>query len=274
MAKRSTASATISFGLVAIPVKFYLTSSSDNVGFNLLTKNKNRVKMKFVDEVTGEEILKDECTKIYEHTKGQYVQFTKEELEKFGDADGGVMDIKEFIPSGELDMLHVEKSYYLDSGKGGDRAYRLLVAALLKKNVLAVAQWTNRGRTHLMMVGVRGEGLIAYQMYYDAEVREFELDCATYNPKDVEVDMACRLIDTILIDKFDTTKYENEYNKRVLAAVEAKKEGKQTADVNEEPVAQPSGDLMAALMASVTNVTDKADKAKAKAPKAKAGKAA
>lgn len=268
MSKRSTASATISFGLVSIPVKFYLTSSADNVNFNLLTPGGNRVKMKFVDAVTDEAINKDECTKIYEYSKGQYVQFTAEELKKLGDADGGTMEIKEFIPASKIDLLHVEKSYFLDTGKGGDRAYRLLVAALKKKDMMAIAQWSNRGRQHLMILGVRDEALIAYQMYYDAEVRSFELDCATYSPKDVEVDMACRLIDQLVVAEFDTTKYRNEYNDRVLAAVEAKRNGQETTDAGEAPAAAATTDLMAMLQASLNaEPVVKKTAAKAKATK-------
>lgn len=249
MAKRSVASATISFGLVAIPVKFYLTASADNVSFNMITADGNRVKQQLVDAVTGKEVARDQTRKGYEYAKGQFVIFTAEELKALGDNDGGSMEIKEFVPLDSLDMLHVEKTYYLDAGKGGDKAYRLLVAALKRQEKLAVAQWTNRGRQHLIVVGVKGEALVAYQMYYADEVREFELDCATYNPKDVEVDMACKLMEMLTSTSFESEKYSNTYNAKVLKAVEAKQGGETyTTDDTE---AQPTGDLFAALPASL-----------------------
>lgn len=249
MSARSVASGTLSFGLVAIPVKFYITSSPDNVHFNAITKDGNRVRQMWVDSVTGIEVGRDETQKGYEYAKGQYVLFTPEELKSLGDGDGGSAEIVEFVPVDSLDTMHVEKTYFLDAGKGGDKAYRLLVAALKKKQRLAVAQWTNRGRQHLLLVGVKDDMLIAYQMFYDNEVREHELKCAAYNPRDPEVDMACQLMDQLSNDEFDSSKYTNKYNERVLAAVERKRNG-ETVEAS-EPEAKPSGDLFATLMASI-----------------------
>jgi DNA end-binding protein Ku len=251
MAKRSVASATISFGLVAIPVKFYLAASPENVSFNMITKDGNRVKQVLLDAVTDKEVDRSTVRKGYEYAKGQFVIFEQSELKALGDDDGGTMEIKEFVPLGSLDNLHIEKSFYLDTGKGGDKAYRLLVAAMKKQNKLAVAQWTNRGRQHLIVLAVHGDGLIAHQMFYHDEVRSFELDCAKYTPRDPEIDMACRLIDGLTSETYDPTKYTNSYNERVLAAVEAKRAGGTYASNDEGTEAQPTNDLMAMLMASL-----------------------
>lgn len=248
MAKRSVAQATISFGLVAIPVKFYLSASAENINFNMITKDGNRVKQELVDAVTGATVDRASTQKGYEYAKGQYVIFTKDELKSLGEGDSGSMEIVEFVPN-SLDLMHVEQTYYLDAGKGGDKAYRLLHAALKRQEKLAVAQWTNRGKQHLIVIGIKGDALVAHQMYYNTEVRDFELDCATYTPRDAEVDMACKLVEALSSETFDSSKYTNTFNEKVIKAAEAKKAGGSVPV--DEPEAEPVGDLFAALQASL-----------------------
>ena len=79
---RSIASLTISFGLVAIPVKLYsATSSSERISFNLLRqRDGSRVKQQYVAVNDGTLVERAEMTKGYEFAKGQYVMFTAEEL--------------------------------------------------------------------------------------------------------------------------------------------------------------------------------------------------
>jgi DNA end-binding protein Ku len=256
MSKRSVASATISFGLVSIPVKFYLTAHAESVNFNMITPKGNRVKQKLVDSVTGEDIEYGACNKGYEFAKDQFVIFTKDELKALGESDGGTMEIKEFVPCDDLQLIAVEKSYYLDAGKGGDKAYRLFVAALKKQGKCAVAQWTSRGRQHLVVIGAKGDALVVYQMFYADEMREFELDCAKFDPRDVEIDLACKLMETLSNDHFDSSKYKDSYRERVDAAV-AKKQGGESVNAPSESNAPPVSDLFAALQASLGAQTGK-----------------
>lgn len=250
MSKRSVASATISFGLVSIPVKFYLTANAESVNFNMITPKGNRVKQKLTDSVTGEEVEWGACVKGYEVSKDQFVIFTKEELKALGDNDGGTMEIREFVPAEDLQLLAVEKSYYLDANKGGDKAYRLFVAALKKQGKCAVAQWTNRGRQHLVVIQAVKDALVVYQMFYADEMREFELDCAKFDPRDVEIDLACKLMDTLSSDHFDASKYKDTYRERVAKAVEAK-QGGGSVNAPAESNSPPVSDLFAALQASL-----------------------
>jgi DNA end-binding protein Ku len=268
MSKRSVASGIIAFGLVSIPVKFYITASAERVNFNMITPKGNRVKQLTIDSVTREEIQYNECLKGYEVNKNQFVTFSRDELKKLGEEDdNGILEIKEFISSDSINLIHVEKTYYLDTGKGGDRAYRLFVSALKKRNKLAVAQWINRGRQHLIIIGVVNDTLIAYQMFYDNEVRSFELDCATYEPRDVEVDMACRLIDSFSNDTWDAKKYSDAYPQRIKQAVEMKLSGMTTPVSTNETT--KINDLLGALEASLASKNPTSPVKKTKHPNKK-----
>ena len=79
---RAIAGATISFGLVSIPVKLYAaTQASAGVSFNLLHKKcSTRLKQQYICPTDNEIVSRDDMVKGYEFAKDQYVTFTPEEL--------------------------------------------------------------------------------------------------------------------------------------------------------------------------------------------------
>src|SRR6266850_630780 len=78
MSAHSIGSATVSFGLVSVPVKMFSAGeSSANISFNWLHKKDGaRLKQQYVCSKDGEKVEKEEMIKGYEFTKGQYVLFT------------------------------------------------------------------------------------------------------------------------------------------------------------------------------------------------------
>jgi DNA end-binding protein Ku len=80
MPARPIGSATISFGLVNVPVKLYSSSeSAATVSFNMVHKScGTRVKQQYVCPKDNVVVEKDEIVKGYEFAKGQYVLFTPE----------------------------------------------------------------------------------------------------------------------------------------------------------------------------------------------------
>ena len=75
---RSIASLTISFGLVAIPVRlFSATVASERISFNLLRqKDGSRVKQQYVAVNDGKLVERSEMVKGFEFAKDQFVIFT------------------------------------------------------------------------------------------------------------------------------------------------------------------------------------------------------
>ena len=131
MAARAIGTGTISFGLVSIPVKLYTATASESVSFNLIHKKcKGRIKQQVFCPTDNEVVERTDTVKGYEHARGQYVQFTEEELKAFESERSNAIEITEFVPIESVDFVHVEKSYYLGPDKGGDKAYKLLSEAM------------------------------------------------------------------------------------------------------------------------------------------------
>ncbi|HEY3495886.1 MAG TPA: Ku protein [Polyangiaceae bacterium] len=241
MAARAIASGTISFGLVSIPCKLFTAASSEQVSFNMLHKKcGGRVKMQYICPTDNEVVERADTIKGYEHSRGQYVLFSEEELKAFEAERSNAIEITEFVPLASVDFVHVEKSYYLGSDKGGDKAYVLLAQAMTAKKMVAVGRWAARGKEQLVIVRPHQDGLILHQLFYANEVRAWsEIDgAAKVTISDKERELAEKLIDQLSSDAFEADKYHDTYSDKVLAAVEQKAQGQEITVAPEAPKAQ------------------------------------
>ena len=254
MPARTIGSATISFGLVSVPVNLFSSSESTaTVSFNMLhTACGSRLKQQYICSKEGSVVEKDEVCKGYEFSKGQYVRFTAEEIKALDEKATNFIDIAEFVPLAAVDRIYLEKVYYLGPGKGGERAYRLLVAALAATGRAAVGQYSARGRQHLVLCRPMGDVLVMEQLHYHAELRSAdEVELPDVPIKDAELALAKQLIEQGSVEEFKPEAYRDTVRERVLEAIQRKVDGQ---EITEEPTEAPQAkiiDLMDALKASL-----------------------
>jgi DNA end-binding protein Ku len=264
MAARAIGSGTISFGLVSIPIKVYTAASARSVSFNMLhAKCKGRLKQQYIcPTCNGEIVDRANTIKGYEYARDQYVTFAEDELKKLESAKTDELELVEFVPAETVDFVQIEKTYYLGPDKGGDRAYRLLSEAMDRTDKIAVGRYWTRGKQELVLVRPYKKGLALHYVYYADEVRSFD-DVETggaFTFKDVEVELADKLIEQLAQDKFESEKFRDEYADRVRGAVEQKVAGQEVSLAPEEPKAQII-DLLEALKKSVSLAKTKAPEA-------------
>jgi len=264
MAARAISSATISFGLVSIPVKLYTTTeSSGQISFNMLHQCGSRVKQQYWCPVDKKVVDREEMVKGYEFAKGKYVTFTNEEIKALEAEATQMIEIREFLPLVQVDPLHFERAYYLGPDKGGDKPYALLSKAMEKTGRCAIASWAARGKQYLVLVRPFQNGLILEQLHYADELRSFdEVQRTDAAVSDAELALAERLIEQIAVDKFEPQKYEDEVKKRLEQVIAQKVEGQEVTFV-EAP--EPQGkiiDLMEALRASLEETGGRGDERK------------
>jgi DNA end-binding protein Ku len=253
---RSIASLTISFGLVAIPVKLYsATVSSERISFNLLRqKDGSRVKQQYVAVNDGQLVERSEMTKGYEFAKDQYVMFSPEELKALEDTTTHAIDIAQFVPLESVDPVYFDGTYYLAPDKGGAKPYSLLATALKKAKQCAIGRWTSRGKEHIIVVRPIDDGLAMHQLHFKAEVRTIkELGIEAAPVSDAELKLASQLIEHLAAKRFDPNEFTDEHRARVEAAIQRKVDGKEVS-LADAPVKNAGGnvvDLMEALKASL-----------------------
>jgi len=275
MSAHSIGSATVSFGLVSVPVKMFSTGeSSAAISFNWLHKKDGaRLKQQYVCSKDGEKVENEDRVKGYEFTKGQYVLFTKEELKALEEPKGtGAIDITEFLPADQVDRIFMDKTYFLGPDKGGERAYKLLAEALKKTRRVALGQWAARGKQYLILVRPLEGGLAMEQLKYPEELRSIaEVPIPKTEIKKGELDMAIKVIDQSASDEFKPENYKDNVRRRILDMIQQKVEGK---EITEEPTEAPKTqiiDLMQALKASLEKKGSAGDRKPAKRVEGKAG---
>jgi len=270
MAARSIASLTVSFGLVAIPVKLYsATQASGTISFNLLHKPPcgSRLKQQYVCAKEGVPVAREDMVKGYEFAKDQYVVFTPEELKALEEAGTHTVEITEFVPIESIDPVYFDKAYYLGPDKGGAKPYALLTRALRETGRCALGRWAARGKQYIVMIRPVAEGLVMQQLLHAAEVRPIsEVEIPKTEVRPAELALATQLIEQQAAAAFDPSAYTDEVKARIEAAVQKKVEGQEIAVAEEAaaPTAQVI-DLMEALRASLKKKAPEAAKPAAEA---------
>lgn len=267
MPARTIGTATISFGLVSVPVNMFSSSESKaSISFNMLHKKCNsRLKQQYICPKDNEIVTRDDTVKGYEFAKDQYVVLSADELKALEEKATGMIDIIEFVPLATVEREYLDKVYYLGPDKGGDRAYRLLAAALQETGYAALGQYAARGKQHLVLLRPLNGVLVMEQLHYADEVRPTtEVTVPDGDVKPMELALAKQLIQQTAAEKFEPAKYKDTVRERVLETIQRKIDGQDiTSDIPADTGGAKIIDLMEALKASLA--ATKADEAAVKA---------
>jgi DNA end-binding protein Ku len=255
-AARSIGSLTVSFGLVAIPVKLFTANqSSSAISFNLLHKaDGSRLRQQYICQKDGEVVERDAMVKGYEFAKDQYVQFAPDEIKALEEVGSHAVEISEFVPIESIDPVYYDKTYYLAPDKGAGKPYALLTEALKQAGRCGVGRWAARGKGYLVILRPIGDVLAMQQLHYAADVRRAtEVEIPKTEVKPAELKLAQQLIDAQTAEKFDADAYKDEVRGRIEAAIKKKVDEGQEITMA-EPAPAGDGkviDLMEALRASL-----------------------
>jgi len=254
MPARSIGSGTISFGLVSIPVRVFVATHSEQLGFNMLHEAcGTRIKQQLYCPHHDKVVERSELVKGYQFEKDRYVTFTDEELRALEAEANRAIDIHEFVPLAGVDPIYFEDAHYLGPDKGAEKAYHLLAEAMRATGKVALAQFVRGGKEHLVVIRPYDGGLVLHSMFYADEVRSFDEVDTGGEPKvrPNELQMAERLIEQLANQDFRPDQYKDEYRERLQEVVQKKVAGEEvTIAEPEKPRAQVI-DLMDALKKSL-----------------------
>jgi len=248
-------SGTISFGLVAIPIKLYNGVSKKSVAFNQLDdRTMSRIRLKKVSGDTGEDVPEEHIVKGYEISKGRYVVVDPDELELFIPAATRSIDLQEFVDLAQIDPVYFDSQYIVAPDKT-PKPYLLLARAMEAAGKVALGRFVMRGKQYLAALrAVDGTLLLNTMVFADEVVPMGAIDelslLADVQVSDKEVLMAEALVDSLAAD-FEPAKYRDEYREQVLDLIERKAAGEQFEAPAAASATPAVVDLMAALEASV-----------------------
>ena len=195
----------------------------------------------------------EEIVRGYEYEPGRYVLMQDGDFEALPRAAAHTLDIVGFIHLAEIDPIYYDKTYFLEPGEGGAKAYALLRQAMEETGRVAIARMVMRARESLAALRVYAGGIIAMEsMLYPDEVRSPASLLPQVRPelRPAELEMARELI-TRLSGEFVPEHYRNEYREALRGMIEQRIAGQEVVSI---PAAPPGGrvvDLMEALRQSV-----------------------
>jgi len=266
-------SGTISFGLVAIPVKLFHAVRRQSVSFNQLDdRNMARIRYRKVNAETGDEVGDDHIVKGYEISKGRYVVVDPDELEPFMPAATKSVDLEEFVDLADIDPVYFDTAYHL-APDGPPKPYVLLARAMEASGKVAIGRFVMRNKQYTAAIRAEEGRLVMSTLAYadevidPADIDELQgLDAIEVN--DREVAMAEALVASLAAD-FEPEKYRDEYREEVMALIQMKADGEEF-EAPEIAAEKPKVvDIMAALEASVAAAKDARTRHPAKTSSAK-----
>ena len=250
---------TIAFGLVNVPVKAYAATEDHDVPLHQVhAADGGRIRYQRICELDGEVVPYADIDKAYDDGE-RTVVLTADDIASLPAERSREIEVVEFVPSDQIDLLTLDKAYYLEPDSSSPKAYVLLRQTLEQTERTAIVRFSLRQKTRLAALRVRGDVLVLQTLLWADEVREPAFP-ALDEPVKIsakELELSASLVDSFSAD-FDPDQFVDEYQQELRTLIDAKLEKGDALDTAEtfgdEAKTDAGGeviDLMAALKASV-----------------------
>lgn len=254
----------ISFGMVAIPIRLVPAVRKKSISFNQLDdRTMSRVRYRKVSEETGDEVPSEHIVKGYDLGGSNYVVLTDDDLAPLSPKKSKEIDLETFVPVDDVDPMMFDSSYLILPDKNV-KPYALLAEAMADSGRVGIGRFVMRQKEYLAAIRSDGTHLTLSTLVFPdelvspASLEEYEvLEGVDVSAK--ELKMAKGLVEA-LSDDFDPSQYTDEYRAAVEKIIEDKAAGRELVF---EAAPEPKGtviDLAAALEASLKEARDAKDR--------------
>ena len=245
----------ISFGLVSVPVKAYTATEDHDVRFHQVHALDNgRVKYNRVCRECGNTLELSEIAKAYQVPNGPVVVLSAEDFDSLPVSSSKEIDVVEFVPTGQVDPVRLDKSYLLEPDERSLKPYVLLRQTLEETDLTAIVKVSLRQKQQLGVLRVREDVLMLQTMLWPDEVRAAHFDILDQDVdlRPQELAMASSLVESLAGD-FEPDQFHDDYREQLLALIDAKVNGGEGIVASEAPTADGGEvvDLLTALRQSL-----------------------
>ncbi len=230
MAVRPSWEGHLRLSLVTCPVALYpATSEAETVRFNLINpQTNNRIKMKTVDAVTGEEVSRSDLVKGYQFAKDEYVLLDKDDFESVKLESTHSVDIEKFVPRDSIDRLYWDTPYHLmPAGKTGIEAFAVIREAMKQRRMVALGRLVLSTRERICAIEIEDDGLLLTTLRTAEEVRDMaQLPHQDLPKPDAQMLAIAEKIIDQQTGKFDPSEFVDRYEDALRALIEEKRKGR------------------------------------------------
>jgi DNA end-binding protein Ku len=219
----------VHFGDTDVPVKLHTAVREERIQFHLLhRRDQVRLRQQMVCAYEKQPVPAEQQSKGFEVEDGKYVIVDPSELEQTAAESSRMIEVHEFVKTGQIDPIFLDRLYYLEPDIQG-KGYNALVKALKELDVAGICTWTMRKRSYFGALQARGKMLGLNTLRYADEV----IPAASLGLEDVPVSEKELRIGSELIEKltapFEPRKFENEHQKKLQEMIERKARGEKIA---------------------------------------------
>ncbi|MFD1813636.1 Ku protein [Rhodococcus gannanensis] len=223
---------TVTFGLVAIPVRLFAATQDQSLSFHQVhIPDGSRIQHRRFCAAEDSEVPYDEIGKGYETADGQMVVLTDEDLAELPLPSAHTVQVLAFVPIESVDPIHFDRTYFLEPEKSAVKPFVMLRDAMSKAGQVAVTKIAIRQRESLALLRVYRDDIVVETMLWPEQVRTPDFDFLRADPPQVsakEMKMAAQLIETMAEPVFDADAYRDEYQKALKELVRTRIEGGDT----------------------------------------------
>jgi len=242
-------SGTISFSLVAIPVRLVRAVAPGRVSFRLLhVTDYSPLSRKMFCPKEEEIVSPEEIIRGYELGPDSYLPITAEELASVSPERSRTIEIVEFIDMAEVDPIYFDHPYYLVPLKGGEKAYRLLAEIMARTNRAGLAKFVLAEREYLVAVKSEAGALALVTLHYSEEILPADDIAPKAGTADAVEKSRMRQSMKRMLGEFRPDKYADERREKLVEMLREKRD-KATVTAPEAALDEGEGpaDLVAAL---------------------------
>jgi DNA end-binding protein Ku len=260
-------SGTLTFGLVAIPVRVEPAVHSHKVGFRQIhLEDHGRVRNRRVCELEMDDHTQplgmDEIGRAYEAPDGTLVPISDQELDDLPLPTAKTVEISGFVDLGAIPGEQFGTPYFLAAqSSAANKPYVLMREALARAGKGAVGKMAFRGTGEtLAVIHAQGEVLVLQRLHWPDELRSAD-DARPRTDVDLTEDEIQAALDYIgVVGDIDLAQMHDDYAAAVTALIEAKAEDHAPPKAAEPAKGKEEGgplDLMAALKAAADQARDR-----------------
>jgi DNA end-binding protein Ku len=245
----------IHFGDMNVPVKLHTAVRENRIQFHLLHQtDRVRLRQQMICAYEKVPVPVEEQAKGFELEERKYILVDPAELEQTEPESSRMIEVHEFVETGQIDPIFLERVYYLEPDTAL-KGYNALVEALKEMEVTGICTWTMRKRSYLGALHASGKTLRLNTLRYADEVIPVKsLDLQEFSLSEKELKIGRDLINQLTVP-FQPQKFANEHQKKLQNLIDRKARGEKIVLLRPRRLKPTAPDkLLQALEASLKKV--------------------
>lgn len=145
-------SGVIAFGLVSIPVSLFPANRGKPISLNMADSHGHALRRQYFCEKENRRLEQDEIVRGYPIDGDRFVVIEDEELEALAPEKTREIDLRRFVPQGDVNPVFFERGYFLAPDTSSTKAYRLLARSMEEEERIGIATFVMRDKEYIIAI--------------------------------------------------------------------------------------------------------------------------